>query len=131
MPYTIDWDDEEKTIAIQKYSGSLTLEEYYDAVKARIAFISSAAYPVDLIVDVTNANTSVRGLISASRYANKHVPQNQRFVIIVGANYLIKMIVNTISKIAPQKTKDTHLVDTLDQAYERLAEQRAKLAVKV
>ncbi|MCL4255967.1 MAG: hypothetical protein KJ043_19575 [Anaerolineae bacterium] len=126
MPINVVWDDEEKTIVRQTYGQEISIAEYYDGVKKRLELISSVDHPVDLIIDLRGANTNLKGVLTASRYANKHVPPNQRFVVLVGANLFVKSLVNVLGKILPKISNTIYFVETPEVAKQLIDENRAK-----
>ncbi|MDX2077543.1 MAG: hypothetical protein SFZ02_14030 [bacterium] len=128
MAIEVVWDDEEKTIVRQTYGNEISIEDYYAGVKKRLELISSVTYPVDLIIDVSKGNPNIKGLLTASRYANKHIPPNQRLVVIAGANLFVKSLVGVLKKILPKISDTIHFVNTAEEAYHMIAEYREKLS---
>jgi len=64
-----------------------------------------------------------------AQYANKMVPDNQRIIVAVGLPSIVKGMLNLLMRIAPKAAKNSYYVDTIEQAYRVLEEQRAKLTV--
>jgi hypothetical protein len=124
MPYQITWADEEKTIAVQTYSGTVIVDEYYSAIADSAKLLSSVQYPVDLIMDVSETKTDMKGFLRAASYANKKVPENQRLVIVVGANRFIQAMARIAETIAPEATESVYFVDTLEDAHRAITEYR-------
>lgn len=129
MAIDIQWDNEEKTIVRQTYGEVVTPEEYYQMVKQSAELLNSVNHPVDLIVDLRKLKFTLRGMTTMTQYANKMVPANQRIVVAVGLPATIKQIINLLMRIAPRAAKNTYYVDTIEEAYRILEEQRAKLTV--
>jgi len=128
MAIQVVWGDEEKTIVHQTYGTEVSIANYYDGVKKRIELITSVTYPVDLIIDLNNANTNLKGVLTASRYANKHIPPNQRLVVIAGANLFVKSLVGMLGKILPKISNTISFTKTVEEAYEMIAQYREKLS---
>jgi hypothetical protein len=126
MPIDVEWDNAEKTIVRQTYGREVTYNDYYDGVKKRFELISSVEHPVDLIIDLRGANPNLKGLVSAGRYASRHVPPNQRFVLLVGANLFIRSLVNTFIKILPKVSDKIYFVATLEEARKFLQEKNSQ-----
>ena len=124
MPYQVTWDDEEKTIVVQTYSGKVIIEEYYRAIDESAELLSSVQHPVDLIMDASEAKTDMKGFLTAVSYANKKVPANQRFVIVVGANRFVQTMGKVAGTIAPKATENVYFVDTLEDAHTVITEYR-------
>lgn len=117
MPYQVTWDDEEKTIVVQTYSGKVLVEEYYNAVDKSAQLLSSVNHTVDLIMDLTDMKSDLKGFLTAVSYANKKVPSNQRLVTVVGANRFAQTMAKIAGTIAPKATENVYFVDTLEEAH--------------
>lgn len=124
MPYQVTWVDEEKTIVAQTYTGKVLIEDYYHAVDESATLLSSVEHPVDLIMDATEAHTDMKGFLTAASYANKKVPENQRLVIVIGANRFVQTMGKIAGTIAPKATENLYFVDTLEDAHRVITEVR-------
>jgi len=124
MPFQVTWDDKEKTIVVQTYSGKVLVEDYYDAIDKSAELLSSVQHPVDLIMDTSEAKTDMKGFLTAASYANKKVPENQRLVIVVAAGRFMQTMAKIAGTIAPKATENVYFVDTLEDARNVITEYR-------
>jgi hypothetical protein len=124
MPYQVTWDDEEQTIAVQTYSGTATMKDYYQAIDESAQLLSSVDHTVDLIMDLTAMKSDLKGFLTAVSYANKQVPANQRLVVVVGANRFVQTMGRIAGTIAPKATENVYFVDTLEDAHRVITEYR-------
>ena len=124
MPFQVTWDDKEKTIVVQTYSGKVLVEDYYDAIDKSAELLSSVQHPVDLIMDTSEAKTDMKGFLTAASYANKKVPENQRLVIVVAADRFMQTMARIAGTIAPKAAENVYFVDTLEDARNVITEYR-------
>lgn len=127
MPIELTWDDEAHTILIQKYIGELTPEEFHQTVDQSRQMLLSVAHPVDLIIDARAVVNKIATVMSSAKYADDNVPANQRYIMVVGANMVIRSIVNTAAKFAPRATHNIVFVTTVSEARHKLMELREGL----
>lgn len=127
MPFQVIWEDPEQTIIRQLYTGKVTAGDYYQAVDRNAEMMHSVNHPVDLIIDVLDAKTDMKGFWAALSYANKKVPDNQRLVIVVGADSFLKVLGGVANKIAPRATSNSYFADSLDEAYRIIADYRSSV----
>lgn len=127
MPFQVIWEDPEQTIIRQLYTGKVTTGDYYRAVDRNAEMMHSVNHPVDLIVDVLDARTDMKGFWAAISYANKKVPDNQRLVIVVGADSFLKVLSGVANKVAPRAASNSYFVDSLDEAYRIIADNRSSV----
>lgn len=117
MGYQVGWADREQTIVVQKYSGDVQTREYYQMTDKSAELLSSVEHPVDIILDTTEMKSDLKGFLQAVSYANKKVPENQRLVVVVGANRFMQTMGNIARSIAPKATEKVYFVDTLPEAH--------------
>jgi hypothetical protein len=124
MPVELMWDDEAHTILIQKYTGELIPEEFQKTVDQSRQMLLSVSHPVDLIIDAREVENKISTVMNSAKYADDNVPQNQRYLVVVGANLVIRSLVNAASKFAPKATKNIFFVNTVSEARHKLIEYR-------
>lgn len=127
MSYSVSWTDENQTIVLQTYVGNLKIEDYYHAIDESAKLLQSVNHMVDLIMDVSEANTDMKGFLQAVYYANKKVPDNQRLVIVVEASRFMQSLGKIAETIAPKATKNVYFVDTVDEAHQIIEEYRRSM----
>lgn len=123
MSHSIEWIDQDRKIVLQKYFDQIKHEDFYDAVDKSAKMISSVEHIVDIIIDMREAKTDLKGFFQAASYANKKVPDNQGVVVVIGASRFTQMMVKVAESIAPKATEDLYFVDTLEEAM-RIIEAR-------
>jgi hypothetical protein len=124
MPVELMWDDEAHTILIQKYTGELIPEEFQKTVDQSRQMLLSVSHPVDLIIDAREVENKISTVMNSAKYADDNVPLNQRYLMVVGANLVIRSLVNTAAKFAPKATRNIFFVNTVSEARHKLMEYR-------
>lgn len=102
---------------IERYVGRVTLADYKRSLDLRCDMLSSAAHPVDVIVDFTAFPRMTFDVVPAARYAEAHVAPNQRLVILSNLHIILREFVRYAVRFAPHSTQYLHFADTLDDAY--------------
>ena len=124
MGYQIEWDNEEKTVVFQQYTGNPIKDDLYHLAEQSALMLNSVPHTVHLIIDERTIKLT---LSSADiKYLEKHVPTNQGIVVLIisknGAVY--KKLVQEIGKtLAPKAFKQTVFVTTIEEARQLLQEQ--------
>ena len=118
MPIHLVWDNDDKTILRQVYDGQWTVDDFNEAVVRNVEIQATVSHPVDVITDLRHSTTQTRIMIAAvARHMERHVPPNQRLVIMVGADAFLKIIARISRTLAPRTAKNAHMVDTIEEAY--------------
>ena len=120
MAYIVEWGNPEKTIIKQTYIDEIDVEEYIEAVQTSADLMKSVAYPVDIIIDFTQASINMVGYMQGVRQANQQVPDNQNRVIVIGLDMVTSTFVNVVRRIAPRAFRYAHFVKNTSQAYKIL-----------
>jgi len=121
MPIEIYWDNEEKTIIRQDFVGKWAKEDYFRSLDESYAMTMSVSHPVDTIIDMTHNQTNPIQLMNVFSTANKleqrEHADNQRAVVIVGANMAIEVALKMAKRIAKRAAENSHVAHTLEEAY--------------
>jgi len=105
-----------KTIVVQTFEGEVSMTDYHQMVDTNVVLLNSVTYPVDIIMDTRSGKMDVTNFLIASSYANKKVPDNQRFVVVIGANKFLQKMTDIAHHIAPKAVENVLFVDTMDEA---------------
>lgn len=125
MAHEVTWDDAAQTVIRQRFYGDANISDYYAAYDKALPLIRSVPYPVDLLLDLRDARVDMGGFLSAVRSVNKRVPDNQRFVVVIGGNRFIQLMGSAAQRIAPRAAENLHFVDTDAECSALLARLRA------
>ena len=127
MGIQLVWEDVDKTILRHIYEGAWTVQDLIGAVNGSRDFLLEAKYPVDLIIDMRGANGPPPGVISAYKYAERQVPDNQRLVVMVNPNLYMKTFNRVVGKIAPRIAENRSVVQSMEDAFDLISEYRRQL----
>lgn len=125
MGIQLVWEDDDKTILRHIYEGIWTVADFIGAVDESRKLLLEVEHPVDLIIDMREAAGPPPKIMSAYRYADQKVPPNQRLIVMVNPNEYMKTFNNIVGKIAPRAAENRNLVESMDGAFELIAEFRA------
>jgi hypothetical protein len=124
MGYLIEWDNEEKTVVFQQYTGNPVKDDLYHLAEESALMLNNVPHTVHLIID----ERTIKLTLSSTdiKYLEKHVPANQGVVVLIisksGAVY--KKLVQDIGKtLAPNAFKQTFFVTTVEEARQLLRDQ--------
>lgn len=99
MPVQFIWDNPEKTIARYNFVGNWTWEETYKAFHHSWEEIEKLPYVIDSISDFTQSNTVPSGVMTHLRTLAQNRPENTRWMVFVGANPYLSMIVQNFNQL--------------------------------
>lgn len=116
MPIKAEWDNPQKTIIRQTFSGNWTWEELYIVSDTITEMLDAVTYPVDLLLDLRNAPSLPTNALAHIRLLDRE-HRNQGKIVAVGLNAIIQVIYEVIIKIRPNTTARITIVKTLDEAY--------------
>jgi hypothetical protein len=124
MGYLIQWDNAEKTVVLQQYTGNAVKDDLYHLAEESAGMLKTVPHKVHLIID----ERAIKLTLSSTdiKYLEKHVPTNQGVVVVVvgrsGAAY--KSLIQKIGKtMAPNAFKQTFFAATIEEARQLLQEQ--------
>lgn len=124
MGYLIQWDNDEKTVVFQQYTGTPIKDDLYHLAAESAKMLASVPHTVHLIIDERTIKLT---LTSADiRFLEKNVPPNQGAVIMVVSkndlNYK-KMVQDIGKKQAPKTFAQPRFAATIEEARQRLADE--------
>lgn len=130
MTVRAEWDNAEKTVMRWTFEGAWKWEEYYTLRASTNQKIAAENHNVDLIVDLSRSNALPSGILTHGKNAVSVTPKNIGTTILVGANPVLRAFYNMFSNLyrglIASKELDMVMVATLEEAYQRLAQPRAK-----
>src|ERR1041385_4546067 len=81
MGYLIRWDNQEKTVVFQQYTGTATKDDLYGLAEESAQMLKSVPHRVHLIINEHNIKMNLNAI--DMKYLEKLVPDNQGGVVIV------------------------------------------------
>ncbi|MCA9912686.1 MAG: hypothetical protein KC496_05040 [Anaerolineae bacterium] len=118
MPVQVVWDDDEKRILRQIYSGHVTLQDYYAATDQVAEMASQVSHVVHSVMDRSQIISTPNSALPALLYANKHLPENIELRLIICPSVYTRMITNIGRRIAPRVIHHIHFAATLAEAHQ-------------
>lgn len=121
-----EWFNEEKTVLLCTYiAEDWTWEDFHNAFQTQKAMIDSVSHPkVHVIVDTSKTHWLPKGgsLLSGIRKLTDLKHPRQGHTIIVGATGFIAAITNSMMKLLGTHRQEFHLVNTMEEARQLLAQ---------
>jgi hypothetical protein len=81
MGYLIRWDNQEKTVVFQQYTGTATKDDLYGLAEESAQMLNSVPHRVHLIINEHHIKMNLNA--TDMKYLEKLVPANQGGVVIV------------------------------------------------
>ncbi len=129
MPVSIYWDNDEKTILVEKFDGHWTIEEYYRLVDTDAEWLGQVPHMVHVIYDATTSSMPPRQIFSGIQYALKKLPPNQGLTVFVKLNRVMTMFVDVASQISPRFARTHYYAETIEEARRIIAYKSGELKV--
>jgi hypothetical protein len=126
MPYQLEWL-QDKRIVREVLSGEFDLAASTELAAATAKCLEEGTAPIHLIIDVTDMVKSPTNLRSINSVTDYMKDPKLGWVVLIGANTMVKFISSVISHIT--KFKFT-TVANLDEAVSFLQKQDATLKVE-
>jgi hypothetical protein len=120
------WKDAEKTILIREALETLVWEEYKLGIQKMVEMIHEVSHDVYLIIDASRVQFVPKDSISHFSAANENMPAQVVMRILVTKNTLVKTLTRTTQKVVPDNFQNFYYADTMDEAYEKIAEDKRK-----
>lgn len=124
MGYSIQWDNEDKTVVLQQYSDDASKDDWYQLAQESARMLSSVPHTVHIIIDERNVNLVATA--ADMQFLENLVPPNEGTCVVVTSRF--KFRYKKLSKrVREQILKDTshqaHFVESVDDARKVLQEQ--------
>lgn len=119
LSYAIEWADDAHTMVRQVYQGHVGRRVFETMVHDSARLLATVTHKVDVMIEWHGEQNLVQDLsvISGAIFAEKHVPDNQRFVFVVDAPRVYRVFFNTLKIAAPRAVGSLYFVDTPDDAF--------------
>lgn len=119
MAIRVAWGSEDKTLLLNVYEGTWTLDEFYQAVRETNALLDSVNHKVNIILDVRHSGLFPRGFMSAVRMLQQNPHRNNGIMVLVGVNTFVRVFYDTFLKLFPQRgfAQVMYIVADYEDAY--------------
>lgn len=124
MSITVNWFDPEHTIIHYDFEGQWSWGELNEVVNQVNEMVRSVGHRVDVIIDVTNGQSTPSGAFSQIQGITAKAPDNWGMGVFVGASGLVRVLVTTFLKIYPRFNQRYALTDTVAEALDIIRERR-------
>jgi hypothetical protein len=124
MGHLIRWDNEEKTVVFQQYTGIPFKEDLYNLAEESARMLKSVSHTVHIIIDEHNVKMNLNA--KDMEYLENLVPVNQGCVILVvnQKNLPYKKFINGAgAKIAPKTFEQPFFAAAVEEARQLLQTQ--------
>ena len=126
MGYSIQWDNEEKTILLQQFTDKPDKEDLYALARESANMLASVPHTVHIIID-EHGNRLHLNAVDIKLLENL-VPANQGVVVMIVKESDLaykKFLENAGKKLGPKAFKETSYASTLEEARHFLQDQFA------
>lgn len=131
MSITVRWDNEdEKRIIRWDFPETWVWDDFYAALQLSRVLMREVKYVVDFLVDMSNAETLPKNVLTQTQVTMQTSPLNVGVVVVVGVNPLVRAAFNSFIRLykntVQSSSREIMLVSIEHKAYEIIAEHRAK-----
>ncbi len=128
MPIIVAWDNDEKTIVRETFTGEWDWDDLDEANLNKItSMIESVDHRVDLLADLSESGDLPPGHPLRKGYEHMSgFPENWGMVAAVSQNLLYRMLLKALKRIFPTITARLFVVTTIEEAYEVIKAERQK-----
>ncbi len=124
MPITVQWANDEKTVLLESFADAWDLDDYTQMIDQAAELLASVPHIVDIVVDASRSRVPTTSLIPAIRYGIQKLPPNQGVTVWVKLHTFFKTLIYTAQKFSPRLAHSMFFVETLDDAFRVIADQR-------
>jgi hypothetical protein len=117
MPYTVDWENDEKTIVYYRFYDDWTPDELLEAFTAGNRLKDSVDYEVDAIAHFVSHKIAPPKLLQLALRMEPLVNHNAARTIVVGADPFIRSIHKVLCRIGNKLALKVSFEDTLEDAH--------------
>ncbi len=128
MAIELRWDDEAKLIIRENYQGHWTWDDFFAMSTEVATMMKSVDHRVDILANMKDGIMPMSGAsMSFSKKALAALPPNWGIMVIV-TNPFIRALASIFKKFDSQLGSKMFTVDTVENAYQLIAEERAKIS---
>lgn len=124
MPIITCWDDPQQTIYHMLLRHGWKAEELLQAAKYSHREIQRVKHLVYTLVEIEGKFKPPPGLLRVLADLPFDIPPNRLFIVVVSTDAIVKTIMNIMRTIAPSYFRAMHQVNTLDEAYLLIEQDR-------
>ncbi len=125
MPFSIQWDNPEKTIIYVRYE-RWTWDDFYNAVKASSDLSLTVEHPVDIIAHLADSVIPQGSAFSHSGAALKQDNQRLGLIVVVTSNRFILSLMQVSSRVIPGWQNKYRISSTVEKARELITNEHQK-----
>jgi hypothetical protein len=122
MPVAMDWDTPERRIIRVTFLGEWDVDDIHRMITKRNSMMECVNHPVHQILDMTASTSSPSNLLSITNRAELPPSKTGSLVMVINASNYIKSVAKIMRRLSPRLFEDIYSVDSLDQAYAKIAE---------
>lgn len=112
---TVEWFDDTETVLLWQFEALWDFEDYKKALTQSVASMRSKPYMVDVIVDMSIAQT-IPNIIEVARYGFQHAPSNQGLTVLIVQSRIWLGLYNIVSTIFEPARQDFKFVRDVESA---------------
>lgn len=120
MAISVNWYDDEQTIAYVQFTPGWTWDDFWVMNQAFNQLAQTVDYPIALIVDMSNAGMPAQFVPELSKIAqtSEQRPAHLAFTVVVGLGVMLETVVNIFTRLYRRATAHVQFVSTVDEAVE-------------
>lgn len=122
MPVTIRWDAHHANIIYQEFSGDITPHDYVEMLHETGKLLINVSQVTHVIYDRRGITSLPVQFSRLMQIADKYAPPNLGVIVIVGAVHSTYVVFQLLSVISPKLGKRVKFADSLEHAYQLIAE---------
>lgn len=115
MSIQIHWLDDEQTLLNLNFSGTFTLEDFYQTINKTQAMIAAEQHTVHVIADFTQCDSISSKLLAAAKYTANAITPNLGAAVVISNSVMLNTLVHTA--LITQKTLQNYV--SLAACYEK------------
>ncbi|MBA3871827.1 MAG: hypothetical protein H0X30_21990 [Anaerolineae bacterium] len=125
MPFSVEWDNSDKTIIYVRYE-RWSWDDFYNAVKVSTDLSLTVNHQVDIIAHLVDSIIPQGSAFSHSGAVLKQDNQKLGLIVVVTSNGFILSLMQVSSRIVPGWKNKYRMSATLEKARELIANERQK-----
>jgi len=99
VPIHVSWGNAEKTYTCFEYTGNWTWAEYYQSIQEGYALTKDLPYPVNILLDLSEARLMPTGLLTNIQSSMDHPPRHFTLAAIVSTSPFIAAVADMIDRV--------------------------------
>jgi hypothetical protein len=129
----VKWADENHSIIVYDFERGWSWTEIFAALKQGGELAASVVHRVDVIMDLSNANTVPNGAITQLRHSyNNRKVNNMGVTVLIGTNTFWEKLITVTNRLAGSASEAWQLefADSVPEAFTLIENIRAGVQVK-